>query len=75
MQKHCQCGKPMKLLMKNKEYRLWACPPSGCGRLLLEDARGKFIDRRILHKRNLEVARSLGATWYYAEQNEETSIL
>ena len=34
----CLCGlQTMNLIMQDKEYRLWACPPLGCGRLLLED--------------------------------------
>jgi len=35
---HCDfCGKQMTLIMENAEYKLWCCPPEGCGRLLLED--------------------------------------
>ncbi len=33
------CRNQMNVIMENKEYRLWACPPEGCGRLLLEDVK------------------------------------
>ena len=33
----CLCGKEMILIMEDVEYRLWSCPPTGCGRLKLED--------------------------------------
>ncbi len=51
------CGNTMTLIMENREYRLWACQP----------LKGREGCGRLL----LEDAREhLGATWYYAEQNE-----
>jgi hypothetical protein len=40
----CLCGKPMTLLFTVKDtkapsrntWRLWACPPMGCGRIFLQ---------------------------------------
>ena len=31
----------MFLLMENDEFRLWACSPTGCTRLLLESKKGE----------------------------------
>jgi len=33
----CLCGKVMVLIIEDAEYRVWCCPPNGCGRLKLED--------------------------------------
>lgn len=33
----CRCGKKMHIFMEDAECRLWACDPTGCGRLFLED--------------------------------------
>ena len=65
----CLCGKPMKLILTQKEFGLgetpafthvWACPPDGCGRVFIEST-----------GRGLEI----GGTWYYAEQNDKRDLL
>lgn len=32
----CLCGKRMNLLVSGEKIAVWACPPSGCGRLYIE---------------------------------------
>lgn len=32
----CLCGKRMNLLVSGDRIKIWACPPSGCGRLYIE---------------------------------------
>ncbi len=32
----CLCGKRMNLLASGEKIKVWACPPSGCGRLYIE---------------------------------------
>jgi hypothetical protein len=36
----CLCGQVMKCIILDKEYRVYACSPLGCGRIFLEDAAG-----------------------------------
>jgi len=53
MNRVCLCGKEMTLFMEDDRTWLWVCPPSGCGRLLLESKGGDEI----------------AGTWYQPEEN------
>ena len=67
----CLCGRPMRLLLKEKDsswsafgkfdkpsiLKLWCCPPGGCGRLYLE-----------------QTGWEVSGTWYIAEQNETKGL-